>query len=272
MGLGKTFKKTYMKAKKKAYGSKGVKGRYIRPGFTKGMGNLIKDVEMIKSRLNVEKKHKEIDVTTFDIGQVNANIDHAVAFDVTPSIAQGLGSDDRVGNSLKMTGLTFPMSFTQMGTCLGDRKVRITLLRVRGADNLVTTSTALTQVWDENPLNGLRDFDAPRAYRNSKNDGISIVRSMTCYVKGPQVDNGSPGTFDYERQIKNVRMSVKLNDVLRYSGDGATAPDGIRYVLVFQCNAGNISNTTSSTLDVPVTSTDSGLKLRLGERAWWVDN
>jgi hypothetical protein len=272
MGLGKTIKKAYMKGKKKAYGSKGVKGRYVRPGFTKGMGNLIKDVEMIKSRLNVEKKHKEIDVTTRDIGQVDVNTDAAQLIDITPAISQGLGSDDRVGNSIKMTGLTLPMSFTQMGTCLGDRKVRITLLRVRSANNTVSGGDAFAQVWDTNPLNGLRDYDAPRAYRNSKTDGISVIRTMTCYVKGPQLDNGSPGTFDYERQIKNVRFSVKLDDVLRYEADADTAPDGVRYFIVFQCNAGNISTGSSSTRDIPVTSPDSGLKLRLGLRAWWVDN
>jgi hypothetical protein len=272
MAFGKTIKKAYMKAKKKAYGSRGVKGRYYRVGAVQGLKNLAKDIEMIKGRLNVEKKHKEIDVISAAIGQCDANGDRALAFDVTPSIGQGLGSDDRVGNSLKMTGMTFPMSFTQQGTCLGDRKVRITLLRVRAPDSLVSTGTALTQVWDVNPLNGLRDFDAPRAYRNSKTDGITVLRSITCYIKGPQLDNGTPGVFDYEKNVKNLRLNVKLDDVLRYSSDVTLVPDGIRYVLVFQCNAGNVSFGSSSTLDVPVKSTNSGLDLRLGQRAWWVDN
>lgn len=272
MGLGKTIKKAYMKGKKKAYGSRGVKGRYYRVGAVQGLKNLAKDIEMIKGRLNVEKKHKDVDVITTAVGQVDANADGVQILDITPTIGQGLGSDDRVGNSLKLTGMTLPMSFTQQGTCLGDRKVRITLLKVRSADNAVSTGQALVNVWDLNPLNGLRDFDAPRAYRNSKNDGISVVRTMTCYIKGPQLDNGSPGVFDYEKNVKNVRFSVKLDDVLRYSSDVSLVPDGIRYFIVFQCNAGNVSFTTSSGIDVPVTSTNSALELRMGQRAWWVDN
>ena len=134
MGLGRTIKKTYMKAKKKAYGSKGVKGRYIRPGFTKGMGNLIKDVEMIKSRLNVEKKYNDVDVLTHSVGQVFVATDGAYNQDVTPIISQGVGENQRVGNSLKLTGMTFPIQFSQQTNCLGDRKVRVTLLRARTAD------------------------------------------------------------------------------------------------------------------------------------------
>ena len=172
MALGKAIKKTYMKAKKKAYGSKGVKGRYIRPGFTKGMGNLIKDVEMIKSRLNVEKKHKETDVDTFSVGQVNgASTEGSEVREVTPLITGGIDSDERIGRSLKLTGLSFPMSFTQQLGCLGDRKVRVTLLRVRSADGGVTGQEARDTVWDQNPLTTMRDFNCPRAYRNSKKDG-----------------------------------------------------------------------------------------------------
>ena len=113
MALGKAIKKTYMKAKKKAYGEKGVKGRYIRPGFTKGMGNLIKDVEMIKSRLNVEKKYNDVDVLTHYVGQCFVNTEGAYYQDVTPAISQGVGESQRVGNSLKMTGMTFPLQFNQ---------------------------------------------------------------------------------------------------------------------------------------------------------------
>jgi hypothetical protein len=275
MGLGKTIKKAYMKGKKKAYGSKGVKGRYIRPGFTKGMSNLIKDVEMIKGRLNVEKKHKETDVSTFTLGQVNGNVEGSEVKDITPLITGGIDSDERIGRSLKLTGLSFPISFTQQAKCLGDRKVRITLLRVRSADGGVSGQEARDTVWDANPLTTMRDYDCPRSYRNSKNDGITIVRSMTCYVKGPQLNDATSAgaaIADYERQIKNVRFSVKLEDVLRYGNETDTIPEGIKYYLVFQCNAGNQAGTTTSTKDVAVKTVDSGLEVRLAQRSWWVDN
>ena len=269
MGFGKSAKRTYFKLKKKAYGSKGVKGRYIRPGAVTGLQNLAKDVAMIKSRLNVEKKQKLRDVITQNFGQVNANADGALAMDVTPIISQGTGGDARVGNSLKLTGLTFPMSMTQMTNNRGDRQIRVTLLRVKAADNGVTAAEAFEQVWDANPLTTVRDFNAPRAFRNSSNDGIAVIRFKTYYLKAPSVIQGT-GDTDTERMVKSCRFSVKLDDILRYESGSDTYPQGIRYVLVFQCNAGNSGSTSS--LDVPIQNGSTGVALRLGQRSWWVDN
>lgn len=272
MGFGKTIKKTYMKAKKKAYGSRGVKGRYYRVGAVQGLKNLAKDIEMIKGRLNVEKKFKDRDVLTHYVGQSHFDTDGAYYNDVTPVISQGVNDDQRVGNSLKLTGLTLPMQFSQQTNCLGDRKVRVTLLRVRCATNEVDTSEAFQQVWDVNPLTQVRDFNAPRAYRNSKTDGITVIRSKVYHIKGPQLDNGGIGIDQAERNCLSCRFSVKLNDILRYANNAATDPDGIRYYIVIQADAGNTHPTGVSTLDIPVKSNSSGLDIRLGQRSWWVDN
>lgn len=273
MGFGKSIKKTYMSAKKKAYGSKGVKGRYYRVGAVKGLQNLAKDVEMIKNRLNVEKKYKDADVATSAVGQANANADGYVWYDVTPSITQGIDGDERIGNSLKLTGLTFPLQFSQQVSCFGARKVRVSLLRVTSADNGVDGDEAVQDYWDTNPLTGVRDFNAPKAYRNQKTDGIKCLRTMTVHVPAPITDNATAGTVDNtEINSKSIRMSVKLQDIFRYNASSDTKPDGIRYYIVFQCDAGNRSGSNTTSLDVPVTTNSSGLVMRLAQRSWWVDN
>ena len=227
---------------------------------------------MIKSRLNVEKKHKDRDVVTYEVGQVSANTDGVFFADVTPNISQGTDSDERIGNSLKLTGMTLPMSFVGQSLCLGDRKFRVSLLKVMAADNDVTALETVNQVWDPNPLNGLRDFNAPRKYRNSKTDGISVIRSKVYTLKAPQLDNGSVGTADYERNVLTIRFNVKFNDLLRYDNSADNYPQGIRYILVIQANAGNYSTSTASTLDLPVKEVSSGVEVRVAQRNWWVDN
>ncbi len=92
MGFGKSVKKTYMSAKRKAFGKGGVKGRYYRPAAVKGLQNLAKDIDMIKSRLNAEKKQVEVDVTTSGLGQCSANADGGLVMDVTPIINAGTGT------------------------------------------------------------------------------------------------------------------------------------------------------------------------------------
>ena len=107
------WKDTARKAERKVFGKGGAKRRY---GIGKGKGGfklmkLAQDLEMVKNRLNVEKKHKDVDVATGSAGQVYENAEGAAIWDVTPNISQGTDSDERVGNSLKLTGMSFPIQF-----------------------------------------------------------------------------------------------------------------------------------------------------------------
>ena len=227
----------------------------------------IKEIKEIKERLNVEKKYKDADVSTDSVGQVNHNGDGYVVYDVTPSITQGIDGDERVGNSLKMTGLTFPIQLSQQVSCFGARKVRVSLLRVTSADNGVTGTEAVEDFWDTNPLTGVRDINAPRAYRNSKTDGIKCLRTARVHVPAPVTDAATAGTVDNtETNSKTFRVSVKLQDIFRYNASSDTAPDGLRYYLVFQCDTGNKSASNSG-LDVPVTTNSSGLVLDRAPRS-----
>ncbi len=273
MGFGKSAKKYYMKAKKKAYGSRGVKGRYYRVRATQGLHNLAKGIDMMKSRLNVEKKNKNADVVTSSIGQANHNADGIRVWDVTPSIANGTLGNERVGNSLKLTGMSLPLQFTQQVSCFGDRKVRCTLLKVLSADNGVSGTEAVEDFWDTNPLTGLRDFHAPRAYRNAGTDGIKAIRSVTIHVPAVKTDNATSGTVDNtEVNPKNYIFNVKLQDLLRYSSSSSATPDGVRYYFVIQVDSGNYSASNSTSLDIPITTNSTGLVARIAQRAWYVDN
>lgn len=273
MGLGRTIKKAYMKGKKKAYGSKGVKGRYIRPGFTKGMTNLIKDVEMIKGRLNVEKKFVDTDLFTDSFGQCEINVEGALTRDISPIIPQGITESTRNGNSVKLTGLSMPVFIRGQASCYGGRKIRLTILKVRTADNNVSADEAFERVWDVNPINGtLRDYHAPRAYRNSKTDGISVAYSKTFYLPKAQLDTGLTGMVNTEQPFKCFRVNVKLDDVLRFDTNASTLPGGFKYILVMQSDAGNFNAGANSTLDVPILDANSGMTVSAGCRYWFVDN
>jgi len=262
------FRKKAYKVEQKIFGKGGIKGRY---GIGKGkggfkFGKLAQDVEMIKSRLNVEKKEVRSDVVTTNFGQVNGNSDGAYVADLTQAINQGIGETQRIGNSLKVTGMSMPIQLTQMPDLRTSAKVRITLLRVRSADGSVTTNEAFNKVWETNPLSGVRDYNAPRAYRNSKTDGISVVRSMTCYLKS----DGNDSTGEARKVTKTLRFSVKLDDIWRYTENSDTLPAGLKYYLVFQSDLGNAGS--NSTRDVPVQIQNTGIELRLAQRTWFVDN
>ena len=261
----------YNKMKQKAYGSKGVRGRYdpTRTGsLWTTIDNLKKDFNTVKDRLNVEKNYKDLDLTTNSFGQVDGNLAATWVSEITPSIPQGDGKGQRIGNSLKCTGISMPISFQGQTNTLSGRKIRVSLIRSRGKAR--TVSEVLEDLYDENPINNLRDFNAPRKY--TKGNGLAVVRSKTYYLRPPALDNSSIGTVDTERSNLTIKFNVKLKDTIRYDDDSSTFPDNIRYFIMFQTDVGNTSGSTVSTLDVPVVSISSGINFKMAERFWYVDN
>lgn len=276
MAYTKKFKKGLKslpkKAYKKVYGSRTIPQALSSTGkVARDVLALTKTVGMLASRLNVEKKLVDRDVATTGVGQVNVNAEGSIALDVTPIISQGVGEANRVGNSLKLTGLSFPMSFTQEGSCLGDRLLRVSLYKVTSSDNGVTPQECYNQLYDVNPLTGIKDFNAPKAYRNAKTDGIKHIRTQMVMVKSTNSGNSDSAIGITERQVRNIRFNVKLQDLLRYNSNSDTLPTGTRYFLIIQCNAGNVG-ATASTRDVAVTSPATGITARIAQRSWYVDN
>lgn len=265
-----TPRKYAKKAYKKVYGSRKYPAAIKKTGeVAKDIASLTGSVAMIMSRLNVEKNYKDAAIVQTSFGQVNQNVDGASIQDITPVISQGDGEGNRHGNSLKMTGFSIPIQINGMTNCQGARKIRISLLKVKSADNGVSTTEAFEHYWDQNPLTTMRDYNAPRNYRSGAHDGITCVRSSTYYMKAPTVLSGS--SVDAEAGILTTKFNVKLNDVLRYDANGDTTPLGIKYYLVFQADTGN-NNAASSGIGVPITEGNSGMELRVGARAWYVDN
>lgn len=237
-------------------------------GVAKDLASLRKDVKEMKKRQNVEKNYVDKDVTTTEIGQCVANVDGIRAFDVTPAIPQGDGQGNRHGNSLKITGMSFPMSFIGQSNCHSARKIRVSLMRVRDNNNNSSADDVYSQYWDVNPLNGLRDFNAPRNYRNAKHDGVTCIRSKVYMLKATQHDM----TTEREQSHFSAKFNVTLQDIFRYINNGDQLPDGMRYWLVFQTDSGNRNSSTDSTLDVPIQLQNTGIVTRVSQRAWYVDN
>lgn len=264
----KKFKKLPKKAYKKVYGSRSIPQAVSATGkVARDVLALTKTVGMLASRLNVEKKNQSVDVITASVGQVFDSSTGNLLADVTPAILQGTDSNNRIGNSLKLTGMNFPIQFSSQTSCFNARRIRVELFRVLDADNSVSASTIFNDYYDANPLNGLRDMNAPRKYATQKQNGIKCIRRAYYNLRSPQMSVSGSG----EISSLSVNFAVKLQDILRYDTSANTHPDGTRYFIAFTCDAGNCG-TATSTADVPVTTSNTGVEVRLAQKYWWVDN
>ena len=279
------YKKTYKKNpfKKTAPVGKFMKRtvKYTGKGLTTAgkIAALSRDIALIKGMaavgvkgLNSEKKYKDRDVINGHFGQVNNDANGIYMIDVTPDISQGLDGDERIGNSLKLTGMSFPIQFDGMGLTLSTRKIKVMLVKVNSADNGVTETEAINDLYDVNPINGIIDMNSPRAYRTHKHDGVKVIRSKT-YVLPKIADNSfqEGSVSEVEKASFMAKFNVKMNEILRYNVGTDTKPDGCRYYMYFFADKGNVGDTTS-TLDVPIQGTSTGVGFKLGQRSWWIDN
>lgn len=274
------YKKTARQIEKKVFGTGGFKRRY---GIGKGKGGIklatiAKDLEMVKNRLNAEKKEKrEVEITSGLAGQVFNDLNGYWFQDITPILGQGTGADERIGNSLKMTGCNLNFQFMGQTNTLTGRKLKIGLYRVRNPSLGPSDASAdiTTDVFDANPLTGLFDYNAAKAYRNSKNDGIACIREKTIYLPKVEVLNrGGTDTAnqDIEKAYKTMNFPVKLNDLIRYEQDNDNLPNGFRYVILVRADCGNSGSSASNIQNIPVTTGVSGVSFRMGQRWWYVDN
>jgi hypothetical protein len=269
MAIGKWAKKKSAQATKAvgkrygvSYGRRGVR-------FSKNsMSKIAKDVMMIKSQLNVEKKHKD----TFErsdgaIGQVNVNADGSDNFEITPDILQGVEENERVGNSLKATGMVLKFSMLKQNQAEGDRRVRIYV--VRTMDISLSSDDVHNRILDINPFVPVRDYNSNLDYTQIKDSRIKIIATKNVYFSR----NGADGlNISNEQGTKSITIPVKLNDVLRYENNNASKPANVKFHVVCVADNGNSGATDSSVLGVYVPQNSSGIAFKCHSRFWYVDN
>jgi len=240
----------------------------------------------IRERLNVEKKHVDEvhNQSGLAVGQVaatgaspstNAPSGHQTV-DITPAISQGLGADERTGNSLKFTGLNMKLSLIGQSACYTARRVRFTVVRVGCAGE--PAAQTFLKMYDKNDLtsstgNGdVYDLQAPMNYTTLKTMGIKVLARRTFYLPN-QVYVGTSASGTSVKSHKTCSFSIKLQDVARYASDAATEPENFRYYMFIQSDVGNAgAQTITGRTDLPIITPSSGVEVRFQSRIWYVDN
>jgi len=261
----------FKKFTKKA--STAVKKRY---GVGKGRGGfkfskLAKDMEYVKSRLNVEKKFVDTARATASVGQVNENAQGYYANYIIPGagIAQGDGESQRNGNSLKATGLIVKMNMIKQVNADGPRRLKVMIVKSVGNYALTTPQAIVDKLFDINPLTGVRDYHSNLDYTQLKDGRHKIIASRNVYLKSNSSDTSDSV---WERETKALSIPVKINDVWRYESNADVHPENITYTIVILADNGNSSGTGSSIVGLFVPTNDSGIEFKHHYRWWYVDN
>ena len=217
-------------------------------------------------RMRQEKKFAEIAVTGV-CGQVLVNDEGALVSDITPTIAQGDGESQRIGNSITATGLVFKQQFIKQVAGIGPRRMRTHI--IRSLDPSMSTANILSAVLDVNPLSGVRDYFSGLNYVMMGDKRIQILGTAETKLMSNYDDNMAGIN---ERSTGDLIVPVKFTDqVIRYQNDGQDEPAAIKYFSLTLCDNGN-SSATASSASVFVTTASSGVESKAYARLWYTDS
>lgn len=265
MAYGRIAKKIVRKGKRYA------KKRYMRKGAGYGsgikFGKVLRDIKLIKESLNTEKKYAEQQVV-FTSAQAFGNLGGEHAGLILPSITQGTGGvAQRVGNSIKMTGLAVKFQVITQSTNFRVAEGKFRFVIFENMDQSEGSIQGLQKMYNVNQITGLTDYNAERNLAEFKNFRVLCNKTF----KIPD-GNDATGANTLQPTFFSRHFAMKLNHHVKYDGTSADQISGrLHYALLW--DHGNHSTSVISTnTNIPITAVETGYKVNLVMRSWYVDN
>ena len=266
------FRKLANKAYKGA--KKGLKKRYGLNKKSGGLkyGQMASDIMMLKKVINAEKKYFNYTAgQAYNVGQVNGtSASGTLCYDITPLISQGTTPDARIGTSVKLCSGLYQFQITQMSATYFDAQVTIDFWINKGQP--VTTTDAITQLFDASQFSGVVDTNSPR--NQNRFADYQLIRSVKRTIKQDQVNIADLQTLTFDVPIKfNRGKGHHIRLVNSISGTAVNDVLNGQMLMTIRCSAGNSSALANSTRDVPyATVLNSGQAVRFAYKTWFYDN
>ena len=217
-------------------------------------------------RMRQEKKFAEQTATGL-VGQVNVNVSGALVSDITPSVDQGDGEGQRIGNSITATGLVVQQQLIKQEFGIGPRRVRTHI--VRTLDPSLSAADLLPVVFNVNPLSTVIDYFSALNYTMMADKRVQLLGTKETKLMSNYTDSN---TLASERASGELTIPVKFDDeTIRYAADANSTPASIRYFMITLVDIGNTS-TTHSTLPVFVLTGSTAVESKAYARLWYTDS
>lgn len=223
---------------------KSVKARY----YNKAKGSvrfnrIAKDVYNLKQAINSEKKHHLVEPSSTTFAQYTGTASGHELIELSPAIPQGTGSNQRVGNQVKLTGACMELLLTKQPNQHGTIGYKIVLLRVpNGNDTL-----AINDFLESNHFLSGTIYDTASQRNQQQMSNIKVVK--TIYGRFQQDQNTDTGGAETNIH-RNLTIPLKFtrDNMIRYPTGASVQPIKNRYYLV--CLASNGDTNTSTAIQI----------------------
>lgn len=227
----------------------------------------VKSLQTQMKQMNIfrgEKKHTS--VNSYDltiqptVGQCDVNFDGNYFYDITPNPTSGDGASNRDGSQIRLYSSVMKLTFAQQDNTSSARNIKITILEVLGTPQdigMVEGNYLVT-----NPMSTIRD------YYSVPNTVYRSQYKVLC-VRNYKIEGDNIGG---QRQTKDCQINLKYNKGWGHSVRYAVNPTIGQLIMIVQCDVGNRSLTTTSTLPVYKNTIKTGLDFKFNIQHYYYDN
>lgn len=233
------FRKRIRKIGKKIL--KVAKKRYVKKGAP-NMKNIMSDVKMLKSLVNVEKKRVDYTVSARTFGQTaGAGVNAYFSEQITPAIPQGITGSTRNGNSIKITSACVDLAFSQSVNAVNNVKIRW-LMYVKPDAAPLSSVNSVIQMFEPNPFAGVIDYHSSRDPEFFTQ--FRIIKSG--------VVNLRPDSLTGQISYVQLKVPLKLNHHLKYNTDGTGVTTKNQFYFCAVCDTGDTIALTGAQLQMNI--------------------
>lgn len=243
------YKRAYRAIKKTA------KKRYYNKN-TKSlkMNRIFKDVYDLKQAINSEKKHHLVENESAVFAQYNNTVSGHQLFEITPMIPQGTGSNQRVGNQVKLTGACLELLLTKQPNQHGTIGYKMYIICKPDGNDTLDVSDFLE---GNHFISGATIYDTASQRNQQQMPNFRIVKVMSGRFNQDQnTETGGDANI-----FRNFTIPLKFtkNNMIRYNTGASVQSIKNRYYLLCVASNGNAIGGT-------------GIQIQQYTRWYYVDN
>lgn len=258
----KVFKRAAKTAIKK--GKKFLRKRYVtKTGKGLRVGQIVKDVAMLKKMVNAEKKRYFFTVTNQAVAQVDGNSTGSYVRDITPVPSEGVTFNTRNGASIKWTSSYISLQLIHQTATQSAIRGKIMFVKVK--NQVINNTTFISNFLKQNQFttSGVV-YDVTSERNQDYYKDFIVLRTKNFYIACDQLSG--------QTVSKTYRIPLKFGHHVKFSGDTTTVTDGQVFMLIL-CDSGNMNASTISTVgNIPVTAVSTGLNLCYSVSNYFIDN
>jgi hypothetical protein len=218
------------------------------------LNRIVKDVYNLKQAINSEKKHHLVEPSSQVFAQYNNTTSGHETMELTPAIPQGTGSNQRIGNQVKLTGACMELKLTKQGNQHGTIAYKIMLVRKPDGNDTLDIADFIE---GNHFISGATIYDTASQRNQQQMGNFKIVKTLSGRFNQDQ--NTEIG--DDTQIVRNFTIPLKFtkDNMIRYNTGASTQSIKNRYYLVCLASNGDQNN-------------GSGIQIQQYTRWYYVDN